>query len=98
LAGAIQTTYFNTGKEQTVGTNLFGNIFLNTNWTLNGGVDIYYRYLEGQQAGLDGISKTISNQGFVISGRVMSTYKLKNGWAVQANGGMRGNRVNLLGS
>ncbi len=98
LAGAIVTTYENIGKEQTLGSNIYGNIFLSTKWTINGGVDFYYRYLEGQQVGLNGISQTISNGGIVASGRVMTTFRLKDGWGIQASGGMRGNRVNLQGS
>jgi Outer membrane protein beta-barrel family len=96
--GAIVTTFQNIGKEQTTGTNIFGNVFINSKWSLNGGVDFYYSYLEGQQVGLDGISTTISNSGFVIGGRLQTQISLKNGWAIQANGGMRGNRVQLQGT
>ena len=98
LLGAVITTYQNIGKEQTIGTNFFGNVFLTSKWTLNGGVDVFYNYLQGQQVGLDGISTTISNSGFVVSGRMQSQISLKNGWAVQAFGGFRGNRVQLQGS
>lgn len=98
LVGALITTFRNIGKEQTFGTNIFGNFFLTPKWTLNGGVDVYYNYLQGQQTGLDGLSSTISNSGFVISGRLQSMLSLKNGWAVQAFGGFRGNRVQLQGS
>ena len=98
LPGAVITTFQNIGKEQTIGANLFGNFFITSKWTLNGGIDIYYNYLEGQQVGLDGISSTISNSGIVISGRLQSQVSLKNGWAVQAFGGFRGNRVQLQGT
>lgn len=98
LVGSVITTFENIGKEQTFGTNIFGNFFLTPKWTLNGGVDIYYNYLEGQQTGLDGLSSKISNSGFVVSGRLQSAISLKNGWAVQAFGGFRGNRVQLQGN
>lgn len=98
VVGAIITTFENIGKEQTFGTNIFGNFFLTPKWTLNGGVDIFYNYLEGQQTGLDGLSAKISNDGIVVSGRLQSSISLKKGWAVQASGGFRGNRVQLQGS
>lgn len=97
LIGSVITTFQNIGKEQTFGTNIFGNFFLTQKWTLNGGVDVYYNYLEGQQVGLDGISSKISNSGFVVSGRLQSSISLPKGWAVQASGGFRGNRVQLQG-
>ncbi|MER0442645.1 TonB-dependent receptor [Emticicia sp. W12TSBA100-4] len=98
VVGAIITTFENIGKEQTFGTNIFGNFFLTPKWTLNGGVDLFYNYLEGQQTGLDGLSAKISNDGIVVSGRLQSSISLKKGWAVQASGGFRGNRVQLQGS
>lgn len=98
LVGALITTYQNIGKEQTIGTNIFGNVFLTSKWTLNGGVDVFYNYLQGQQVSLTGLSTTISNSGFVVSGRIQSQVTLKNGWAVQAFGGFRGNRVQLQGT
>ncbi len=97
IVGAIITTFENIGKEQTFGTNIFGNFFLTPKWTLNGGVDLYYNYLEGQQTGFDGLSAKVTNDGFVVSGRLQSSISLKKGWAVQASGGFRGNRVQLQG-
>ncbi|MCP9762227.1 outer membrane beta-barrel family protein [Lacihabitans soyangensis] len=97
IPGAIVTTFENIGKEQTLGTNVFGNVILSSNWTLNGGVDMYYRYLEGFQTGLTGLSEKVSNDGIILSGRLMSNLKLKKGWAMQAGGGMRGNNINLQG-
>jgi hypothetical protein len=98
LVGAVISTFQNIGKEQTFGTNIFGNFFITSKWSLNGGIDLYYNYLEGQQVGLNGISSTISNSGIVIGGRLQSSLTLKNGWAVQAFGGYRGNRVQLQGT
>ncbi|CAH0994646.1 hypothetical protein EMA8858_00758 [Emticicia aquatica] len=98
LAGAVISTFQNIGKEQTFGTNIFGNFFITSKWTINGGIDLFYNYLEGQQVGVNGISSTISNSGIVIGGRLQSQLSLKNGWAVQAFGGYRGNRVQLQGT
>ncbi len=96
--GAVITTYQNIGKEQTYGANVFGNVFLTPKWTLNGGVDMYYNYLEGRQMGLSGLSEMVSNSGFVIGGRVQTQLMLPNGWGLQAFGGYRGNRVQLQGA
>jgi outer membrane receptor protein involved in Fe transport len=96
--GGFLTTFQNSGFEETVGFNVFGNVILKSNWTLNGGIDTYYKYVEGPQIGLDGLTHTISNDGYSIGGRLMSNLKLKNGWALQGGGGMRGNQVNLQGS
>lgn len=97
VAGAVITTFQNIGKEQTFGANLFGNTYITSKWTLNGSVDLYYNYLEGQQMGLDGLSQFVSNAGFVLGGRLQSQISLPNGWGVQAFGGYRGNRVQLQG-
>lgn len=97
LVGALITTYDNIGKQQAAGLNFFGNIFITQNWSINGGFDMYYTYLDGQIRGFDGF-KTVSNDGVIIGGRLMSQFKLKNGWNLQAFGGMRGNSVTLLGS
>ena len=98
LIGAVVTTYQNIGKEQTFGANVFGNVFITPKWTINGGVDVYYNYLEGRQMGLDGFSEMVSNSGIVIGGRVQSQIQLANGWGIQAFGGYRGNRVQLQGA
>jgi outer membrane receptor protein involved in Fe transport len=97
LFGALITTYDNIGKQQTAGMNFFGNIFLTPKWSINGGMDMYYQYLEGQVQSNDGLVLT-ENDGIVVSGRLMSQLKLENGWSLQAFAGMRGNEVMLLGS
>ena len=96
LAGALITTYENIGKEQTSGINLFGNFFLTPKWSLNGGFDVYYVYMEGQVQSPDGF-ELASNSGIVLGGRMTSQVSLNKGWAIQAFGGMRGNRVTLQG-
>jgi outer membrane receptor protein involved in Fe transport len=98
LIGAIVTTFQNIGKEQTTGFNLNGNFFLTPKWTLNGGVDIYYNYLDGIQLGSNGINQKVSNSGIVWGGRLQSALSMKNGWTAQAFGGYRGNNVQLQGT
>ncbi|MCU0340120.1 MAG: TonB-dependent receptor [Spirosomaceae bacterium] len=97
LAGAIVTTFENIGRQQIVGTNVFANVFITPKWTLNGGIDLYYSYLEGKVQGRDGLSVNTSNAGWVVGGRLMSSLSLQNGWAMQLHGGMRGNQVTLQG-
>jgi ferric enterobactin receptor len=97
LPGAVITTWQNIGREQATGANIFGNVFLTSKWTLNGGMDVYYNYLEGMQQSLAGTSVPVSNSGIVIGGRVQSQLQLPHGWGIQAFGGFRGNRVQLQG-
>jgi outer membrane receptor protein involved in Fe transport len=98
LIGAIVTTFQNIGKEQTTGINLNGNFFLTPKWTLNGGVDIYYNYLDGIQMSATGTNVKVSNSGIVWGGRMQTALTLKKGWSMQAFGGYRGNNVQLQGS
>jgi len=96
--GAIVTTYDNIGQERSLGTNIFANVNLSDKWTLNGGVNLRYAKLEGQVTGLDGTSETASNTGWNYGGRMMSQYKIGNGWTAQAFAFMRGRSVELQGS
>ncbi len=97
LQGAIITTYQNIGKEKAVGFNWFGNVSLTSKWMLNGGVEGFYNFLNGQTTGLDGLTTSISNEGWNFNGRLMSMITIKNGWQVQAFGFARGSRVQLQG-
>jgi ferric enterobactin receptor len=98
LAGAIVTTYQNIGKQQTFGMNLFGNTFIMPKWSLNGGIDIFYTYLDGQTQNPNGTFSNISNSGIVVNGRLMTQYSFNKGWGIQAFGGFRGNQVQLQGT
>ncbi|RYF46007.1 MAG: TonB-dependent receptor, partial [Cytophagaceae bacterium] len=51
LIGAIVTTFQNIGTQQVFGTNVFGNFNITSKWSVNGGIDLYYNYLEGQVQG-----------------------------------------------
>jgi outer membrane receptor protein involved in Fe transport len=94
--GVITAKFENIGKQRNAGFNFFGNVYLTPKWTVNGGFDVTYNYLEGQI--LEGnVSKTVSNDGFSGGGRLMTNMTLKNGWTVQGFGGMFGARVQLQG-
>ncbi|AWW00839.1 outer membrane beta-barrel family protein [Arcticibacterium luteifluviistationis] len=97
VAGALITTYENIGKQQVAGLNFFGNIFITQKWSVNGGFDTYYNYLEGQVQTADGF-EFASNSGIVIGGRMMSQLSLNKGWGLQAFTGFRGNKVSLQGN
>ncbi|MEZ0485864.1 TonB-dependent receptor domain-containing protein [Fibrella aquatica] len=97
IPGGIVTTFSNVGVEQTIGSNVFANVQLTSKWTLNGGMDVYYRTMEGQVTGLDGRSITQRNSGFVLGGRLMTQYIFGKGWGMQANTFVSGPRVQLQG-
>ncbi|RYF71536.1 MAG: TonB-dependent receptor, partial [Cytophagaceae bacterium] len=97
IPGGIVTTFRNVGFEQTLGSNVFANVQLTSKWSINGGVDLYYRTLEGQVAGLDGKSITQKNSGFVIGGRLTTQLQFGKGWGFQANTFVSGPRVQLQG-
>ncbi len=96
--GVIVSTYGNIGRERALGLNLFANAYLTPKWTLNGGVDLDYAFLEGQVVDAAGASMTASNQGLNYGGRLMSQLKLDKGWSAQAFTFMRGRRVELQGA
>lgn len=97
VAGAILTTYENIGRERATGINLFFNAYLTQKWTLNGGVDGYFSFLEGQVTGLDGTTEVQTNSGFNFGGRLMTQLQMEKGWSVQGFTFMRGRRVELQG-
>ena len=92
---AIRTSYQNVGREDAYGVNLFGNVTLFSKWQLNGSVDLYHVNLTNNNP--DPIYAA-SNAGWVVGGRVFSNLTLKNGWGIQAGGGMRGQQVLLQGT
>ena len=94
LGQALRTTYFNIGKEDAYGINLFGNATLFSKWQIGGGVDAYYSYLTNNSTN-DVYRAT--NSGFVISGRLFTNLTLKNGWGVQGFAFARGKQVQLQG-
>ncbi len=97
LKGVVITTYQNIGKLQSYGTNVFMNVYLLPNWTVNGGIEAFYSFLEGTTTGLNGLSENVKNQGLTLGGRLMTNITFKNGWGIQGWGGGRGGQVQLQG-
>ncbi len=97
LDGALLTTYENIGSERALGLNAFMNVYLTKDWTVNGGIDVYYASLEGQVVDIDGTSVAATNTGFNYGGRLMSQLKLNEKWTAQAFTFMRGRTVQLQG-
>lgn len=98
LAGAMITTFENIGTQRAFGTNIFGNVYLTSKWTLNGGIDLYHTYMEGQIVDRNGAYQMANNSGFVVGGRLQSQVSLPDNWAIQGFGGFRGKSVTLQGS
>ncbi|MVM33526.1 TonB-dependent receptor [Spirosoma sp. HMF4905] len=97
-AGAIITTFQNIGVQRTVGANVFFNTNLTSKWSLNGGLDGYYVYMQGTTPGADGKTVTISNTGVSIGGRLMSQLQLDKGWSAQVFSFFRGPNPQLQGT
>lgn len=97
LVGAVVTTFQNIGSQRAYGTNFFGNVNITNNWSINGGLDVFYSVLEGQTTGLDGTSVPVKNAGFNTSGRLMTQIQLPNGWGIQGFSFFRGTQVQLQG-
>lgn len=97
LVGAIITTFQNIGSQRAYGTNVFGNINLTSNWSVNAGIDLFYSYLVGQTTGIDGTSVIATNSGLNTSGRIMTQVQLPKGWGIQGFSFFRGSTVQLQG-
>lgn len=97
LAGGIITTFQNIGVQRTMGANVFFNTNITAKWSINGGLDGYYVYMQGLTPGADGKSVTISNTGISIGGRLMSQLQLNKGWSAQVFSFFRGPMPQLQG-
>lgn len=97
LVGAVVTRVTNLGKEYNYGSNLFATVNITPRWSVNGNVDVMYRFIQGLTLDVNGLSTMISNQGFRWGGRMDTQLQLDKGWAVQANIGYRGKDINLQG-
>lgn len=98
IAGAIITTFQNIGVQRTVGANIFFNTNITSKWSVNGGIDGYYMYLQGTTPGTDGKSVPISNTGVSIGGRIMSQLQMGKGWNAQVFSFFRGPMPQLQGT
>ncbi len=97
LPGAIVTTFRNIGVQRTTGANVFANLSITPKWSVNGGIDGYYVYMQGVTTDAEGRSVTINNTGVSISGRLMSQLSLSRGWGVQVFSFFRGPMPQLQG-
>ncbi|GAB3806764.1 outer membrane beta-barrel family protein [Spirosoma humi] len=97
LVGAVVTRVTNLGKEYNYGSNLFATVNITPRWSVNGNLDVMYRFIQGLTLDVNGLSTMISNQGFRWGGRMDTQLQLDKGWAVQANIGYRGKDINLQG-
>nr|WP_293836037.1 TonB-dependent receptor [uncultured Arsenicibacter sp.] len=97
LAGGIITSFQNIGVQRTIGTNIFFNTNITPKWSLNGGFDGYYVYMQGTTAGTNGQSVMISNTGFSLGGRIMSQLQMNKGWSAQVFSFFRGPMPQLQG-
>ncbi|QJW88955.1 TonB-dependent receptor [Spirosoma taeanense] len=98
LAGGIITTFQNIGVQRTYGANVFFNTQLTPKWSVNGGLDGYYVYMQGTTPGVDGKSVLISNTGVSIGGRLMSQLQMNKGWSAQFFSFFRGPMPQLQGT
>lgn len=97
-AGSIITSYQNIGVQRTVGANVFFNTNITAKWSINGGLDGYYMYLQGLTTGTDGKSVLIAHSGTSIGGRLMSQLQLNKGWSAQVFSFFRGPMPQLQGT
>ena len=98
LAGSIITTYQNIGVQRTYGTNIFFNTSFTPKWSVNGGLDGYYVYMQGLTPDANGQSITITNSGISLGGRLMSQLQLNKGWSAQLFSFWRGPNPQLQGT
>ncbi len=91
---AIVTTSSNIGREESVGLNIFGNINFTSKFSIGGSLDMQYKMLS------NGSNTTLStsNSGMVIGGRFNVSLAMKNNWAMQGFGFIRGRDIDLQGS
>jgi hypothetical protein len=97
LVGAVITTYQNVGVQRAWGTSVFGNFQITPKWSINGGLDLVYAFMEGRTTGLNGLSEIVNNSGININGRLMTQLTLPKGWGIQGFSFMRGSQVQLQG-
>jgi outer membrane receptor protein involved in Fe transport len=98
LTGGIITTFQNIGVQRTAGANIFFNTMITPKWTVNGGIDGYFVYMQGATPDATGRSVTISKSGISLGGRLMSQLTLNKGWSAQVFSFFRGPNPQLQGT
>ena len=95
--GVVITSFQNIGKDKAYGLNFSGNLSLTSKWMVNAGIESFYNYITGQTTSASGVSIPLSNEGWNLSGRLMTFVTLPKGWQVQAFSFARGSRVLPMG-
>lgn len=90
----IVSTYQNIGTEANYGVSVFASVPLSSRFSINGGVDVYYRILKNNST--DPFINA-SNSGLVKNFRVFGNYNFSRGWAVQFFSFFQGRNFNLQG-
>ena len=98
LVGAIVTTFENIGKQHAYGLNLFANVAATSKINIGIFTNAFYTTLTGQQTALNGLSESVRNEGFNVSGGMFVQAQFKNGWGAQGFGFMQGTQVQLQGT
>ncbi len=93
--GAVRIDYLNVGRENAYGGSAFASLDVGSKFSLSGGLDLYYTVLQNSVA--DPLYAA-RNAGWVLGGRLYSSYALPKGWNVQLFGFYRGQQVQLQGS
>jgi outer membrane receptor for ferrienterochelin and colicin len=93
--GAVRIDYLNVGRENAYGGSAFASLDVGSKFSLSGGLDLYYTVLQNSMA--DPLYAA-RNAGWVLGGRLYSSYALPKGWNVQLFGFYRGQQVQLQGS
>lgn len=90
----ILSIYQNIGTEANYGASIFITLPVNDNFTLNGGIEMFYRILKNNSNDpfING-----RNEGFVKHFRLFGTYNLPRGWGVQFFAFLQGRNYNLQG-
>jgi outer membrane receptor protein involved in Fe transport len=88
----VTNTYANIGKENSYGTSINANISIGDKLTFNGGPEIYYATLSNNNPDLN-----VSNEGWVVSGRLFGSYNITKEWSLQFFSFARGKSVQLQG-
>lgn len=90
----IVATFQNIGTEANYGASIFTSIPFSNHFSINGGIDYYYRILKNNSPDP---ALNATNQGLVQNYRLSGNYNFKNGWAVQFFGVYQGRNFNLQG-
>ena len=90
----IVSTVQNIGTEANYGFSVFASIPLSGRFSINGGVDLYYRILNNNSPD-PFINAT--NSGFVQNYRLFGNYNFTNGWSLQFFAIYQGKNFNLQG-